>query len=68
VWFRSVRDCLLHRSRPRAATRTFVRLSGAETAGVRLEGNDFSQVEQVAMVDSEVDATALRTERNVMRK
>jgi hypothetical protein len=68
VWFRSVRDCLLHRSRPRAATKTFVRLSGAETAGVRLEGNDFSQVEQVAMVDPEVDATALRMDRNVRRK
>lgn len=68
LWLRSVRDCLLHRSRPRAGAKTFVRLSGAETAGVRLEGNDFSQVEQVAMVDPEVDATALRMERNVMRK
>jgi hypothetical protein len=45
-----------------------VRLSGADTAGVRLEGNDFSQVEQVAMIDPEMDATALRMERNVMRK
>jgi polygalacturonase len=68
LWLRSVRDCLLHRSRPRAGAKTFVRLSGAETAGVRLEANDFSQVEQVATVDSEVDASALRMERNVMRK
>jgi polygalacturonase len=68
LWLRSVRDCLLHRSRPRTGAKTFVRLSGADTAGVRLEGNDFSQVEQVAMVDPEVKATALRMERNVMRK
>jgi hypothetical protein len=68
LWLRSVRDCLLHRSRPRAGAKTFVRLSGAETAGVRLEGNDFRQVEQVAMVDPEVNATALRLERNLMRK
>jgi hypothetical protein len=68
LWLRSVRDCLLHRSRPRAGAKTFVRLSGADTAGVRLEGNDFSKVEQVAMIDPEVDATALRMERNVMRK
>jgi hypothetical protein len=45
-----------------------VRLSGAETAEVRLEENDFSQVEQVAVVDPEVNATALRMGRNVMRK
>lgn len=68
LWLRSVRDCLLHRSRPRAGATTFVRLSGAETAGVRLEGNDFSQVERAAIVDPEVDATALRMEKNVMRK
>jgi hypothetical protein len=55
-------------SRPRAAARIFVRLSGAESAGVRLEGNDLSRVEQAAMLDPEVAAAALRTKRSVKRK
>jgi len=67
-WLRSVRDCVISGSRPRAAARTFVRLSGAESAGVRLAGNDLSQVEQASMLDPEVTAAALRTERNVKRK
>jgi polygalacturonase len=67
-WFRSVRDGKLHGLRPHAGTKTLVRLSGSDTAMVRLVGNDFSRVEQAVTVDPEVDARAVRTEGNVTRK
>jgi hypothetical protein len=67
-WLRSVRDGKLHGLRPRAGTKTLVRLSGGDTAMVRLVGNDFSRVEQAVTVDPEVDASAVRTEGNVTRK
>jgi hypothetical protein len=67
-WLRSVRDGKLHGLRPRAGTKTLVRLSGADTARVRLVGNDFRQVERAVTVDAEVDARAVRTEGNATRK
>ena len=68
VWLRSVRDCLLQGLRPRAGTKAVLRLSGADTARVRLLGNDFSQVDKVVMIDAAVAPTALRVEDNVMRR
>jgi len=66
VWLRSVQDCLLSGLRARAGTKAALRLSGAHTAGVRLVGNDFSQVDKVALIDASVPATALRMAGNVM--
>ena len=66
VWLRSVQDCLLSGLRARAGTKAALRLSGAHTAGVRLVGNDFSQVDKVALIDATVPATALRMAGNVM--
>jgi hypothetical protein len=67
VWLRSVRDCLLGGIRPRPAAKTVVRLSGAETAGVRIVRNDSSEAEHVVLLDAEVDAAALRTGGKVTR-
>jgi hypothetical protein len=66
LWLRSVRDYLLRGFRSRAGTKTVLRLSGADTTRVRLEGNDFSQVDKVVMVDAEVAASAFRMDGNVM--
>ncbi len=66
LWLRSVRDCVVRALRPRAGTKAVVRLSGADTTGVHLEGNDFSQVETVVVADAEVAASALRMGGNVM--
>jgi hypothetical protein len=62
VWLRSVRDCSLDRLRPRAGTRTLLRLSGADTTRIRVVDSDLRQVEKPAIVDPEVPATALRME------
>jgi len=66
LWLRSVRDCVVRSLRPRAGTKAVVRLSGADTTGVHLEGNDFSQVERVVVADAEVAASAVRMGGNVM--
>jgi len=62
VWLRSVRGCSLDGPRLRAGTRTLLRLSGADTARIRVMGSDLRQVEKPAIVDPEVPATALRME------
>jgi glycosyl hydrolase family 28 len=59
VWLRSVRECVLDAVRPRAGTKTLLRLSGADTAGIRLVRSDLRQVEKIAIVDSGASATAL---------
>ena len=66
VWLRSVRDYHLSGLRARPGTTAVLRLSGAHTARIRLEGNDFREADQVAMIDASVAATALRIEGNVM--
>jgi hypothetical protein len=63
---RSVRDCVVRALRPGAGTKAVIRLSGADTTGVRLDGNDFSQVETVVVADAEVAASAFRMGGNVM--
>lgn len=65
VWLRSVRDCQLSGLRPRPGTKAVLRLSGADTARIRLLGSDLSQADTVAMVDRAVAATALRLEGTV---
>ena len=67
-WLRSVRDGTLHGLRPRAGTQTLVRVSGVDTARVRLVGNDLGQVAQAVTVDPEVDAGAVQTEGKVARR
>jgi hypothetical protein len=66
VWLRSVQDCQVSGLRARPGTTAVLRLSGSDTARVSLVGNDFSHVDQVAMVDGSVEETALRIEGNVM--
>jgi hypothetical protein len=59
VWLRSVRECVLDTLRPRAGTTTLLRLSGADTAGIRVVRSDLRQVEKIAIVDTGATATAL---------
>jgi polygalacturonase len=66
VWLRSAQDCRISGLRARPGTTTVVRLSGANTARVRLLGNDFSQAYEVATLDGPVAPTALRLDGNVM--
>jgi len=66
VWLRSVQDCQVSGLQARPGTHAVLRLSGSDTARVSLVGNDFSQVERVAMVDGSVAESALRMEGNVM--
>jgi hypothetical protein len=54
-----VRECVLDALRPRAGTKTLLRLSGADTAGIRVVRSDLRQVEKIAIVDSGASATAL---------
>ena len=66
IWLRSVQDCQVSGLRASPGTRAVLRLSGSDTARVSLVGNDFSHVDQIAMVDGSVVETALRLEGNVM--
>jgi polygalacturonase len=66
VWLRSVQDCQVSGLRASPGTKAVLRLSGSDTARVSLVGNDFSQVEQVAIVDVSVAESVLRMEKNVM--
>jgi len=58
LWLRSVRDCVLHDLRVPAQTR--VRLSGRDTARVRLAGT--APTPRRVTLDADVDATAVETE------
>jgi len=61
LWLRSVRDGLVQDPRPGAGTRTLVRLSGPDSARIRLAGVDPRRVETVVVRDADVTATALAT-------
>jgi hypothetical protein len=67
-WLRSVRDGTLHGLRRRAGTKSLVRLSGSDTARVRLVSDDFSHVDQAVRVDPDVDASAVRLQRSARRR
>lgn len=59
LWLRSVRECVLDGLRPRAGTKTLLRLSGAETTGIRVTRSDLRRVERIAIVDTGASPTAL---------
>jgi hypothetical protein len=59
LWLRSVRECVLDGLRPRAGTKTLLRLSGADTARIRVVRSDLREVERIAIVDTGAVATAL---------
>jgi hypothetical protein len=62
LWLRSVRDCAIDGLRPRAGTKTLLRLSGRDTSGVRLARSNLRQVDRPAQVDPDVPPNALRME------
>jgi hypothetical protein len=59
---RSVRECRMDGVSPRGGARTFLRLSGADTTGIHLVGNDFSRVERLAILDEQVAPSVLRVD------
>ncbi len=59
IWLRSVRDCVLDGLRPRAGTRRLVRLSGEDSARIRLERSDGRGIEQAVAIDKGVASDAL---------
>lgn len=61
VWLRSARNCLLTAISCRPDAKTVVRLSGAETGGVRVAGGA-GQAQPLVLLDPDVDETALRME------
>lgn len=63
LFLRSVQGCRLDGVSPRAGARTFLQLTGTDTTGVHLVGNDLSRVERVAIVDEQVAPGALRMDR-----
>lgn len=54
-----MRECVLDGFRPRAGTRTPLRLSGADTARIRVVRSDLRLVEKIAIVDTGAPTTAL---------
>jgi hypothetical protein len=62
VVLRSVQGCRVNGVAPRAGTRVFLQLSGADTTGVRLAKNDLSRVERIAILDKDVAPGALRVD------
>jgi hypothetical protein len=66
LWLREVRGCFMQGLRARAGTKTFIKLSGANTSGIRAVGNDFSQAEKAFVRENEVAEKALRQEANLL--
>ena len=64
AWLRSTRDCVLDDIRS-APAETLARLSGPETARVRVAGG--AGPTQLVVIDPDVDAMALRTSGSVIR-
>jgi polygalacturonase len=62
VWLRSVRECLLTGLRTRPDGAPLVRLSGADTARIRVVRSGSRRGEPTTLLDAEVDAAALRHE------
>jgi hypothetical protein len=67
AWLRATRDCVLDGVRAPDAE-MLARLSGAETAKVRVVGVAADPSEQVVLIDPDVQADALRIQGNVTAK
>jgi glycosyl hydrolase family 28/pectate lyase-like protein len=67
AWLRSSRDCLLDGIRSPEAE-TLARLSGAETARVRIAAEAPGRAQRVVLLDPEVSSTALRGQDVVISK
>jgi Glycosyl hydrolases family 28/Pectate lyase superfamily protein len=67
AWLRSTQDCLLNGIRSPEA-QTLARLSGGETARVRVVAGAAGPAGQVVLLDPDVASTALRTEGGVTSK
>ncbi len=67
-WLRSVQDCLLSGLRPSGGSKALVRVSGAETARVRLVGDDVGGGARVATLDADVEPAAVRIDGALKRR
>jgi hypothetical protein len=67
VWLRATRECLLDGIRSPAAE-TLARLSGPETAGVRIVAGPRDPAPQVVLLDPDVSVMALRAREGVIAR
>jgi hypothetical protein len=67
VWLHATRECLLDGIRSPAAE-TLARLSGPETAGVRIAAGSRDPAPQVVLLDPEVSVMALRAREGVITR
>jgi polygalacturonase len=67
IWLRDVRRCFMQGLRAQADTRTFFKLTGAQTDRILALGNDFSEATTAFQVGQEVGKKALRQEANFLR-
>lgn len=67
IWLRQVRDCLAQGLRARPGTKTYFKLSGAQTAGIRSVGSDFSEAQQAVLLDKEVGKDVWQQAGNLLR-
>jgi hypothetical protein len=67
AWLSATRDCVIEGVRSPNAE-TLARLSGSETARVRVVAGEAGSVQQVVLLDDDVDSTALRTNGGVLAK
>ena len=66
IWLSDVQGCFLQGLRARLGTRTFIKLSGAQTARIHAVGNDFSGTENAFHLADEVRKEELRQEANLL--
>jgi hypothetical protein len=67
AWLSATRDCVIEGVRSPNAE-TLARLSGSETARVRVVAGEAGSAQQVVLLDDDVDTTALRTNGGVIAK
>jgi polygalacturonase len=64
IWLRDVRRCFLQGLRAQVGTKTLLKLTGAQTAGILAVGNDFSEAAKAFILANDVEKNALRQEAN----
>lgn len=66
IWLRDVRRCFMQGLRAQAVTKTFCKLTGAQTDRILALGNDFSEATHAFAVEQDVGKNALRQEANFL--
>jgi polygalacturonase len=67
VALQNVRRCFIQGARAQASTKTFFKLSGAQTDRIQALANDFTEARTAFQVEADVGRQALREESNLLR-